>query len=178
MIKYSSLFFLCLLIAACHPSYTSKRIDAAAQNLEVRDKVSIERWNHHVFSSGAKLALSLEANLETQSFVKRSGLTAPEFLTRSQSVFNQYFSQVVILSNENPKFPLRTGFLVRIKLDDQLEATGMLDLSLTISDINSREVIDKILVSVDPAILNLGGRGHWEMIEAPLNQVAETLTSK
>lgn len=183
MVKYLSSLCLCLLIAACHPTHTSKQIDTAAQNLEVRDKVSIKRWNHHVFSSGAKVALSLENNTFTQRLAQEGGLNKQAFLKKSQSVFNQYFSQVVVrsedsgLSSSKPQLP--SGFHFRMELDGSVDdAVEIMGFSLTISDINSREVIDKIVVSVDPASLSFGAKGHWEIVEKPLHQVAELLTSK
>lgn len=182
MVKSLSLLCLCLLIVACHPTHTSKQIDTAAQNIEVRDKVSIKRWNHHVFSSGAKVALSLEDNAFTQRLAQEGSLNKQEFLKKSQSVFNQYFSQVVVInsnsgsSNSRPHLP--AGFHFRMKLDEPIDGEEIVRLSLTISDINSRDVIDKIAVSVDPASLAFGEKDHWEVMEKPLHQVTELLTGK
>jgi len=184
VIKYSCLFFLCLVMAACHPTHTSKQMDVLAQKLDIKDEVRIERWNHHVFSSAAKVVLSLEDSELTRKLAEREGTSTQDFLHQSQSIFNQYFSQVIVTPSsqaesfkQNDKL-LRAGFHFRMKLDNQVDGSDMVSLSLTVMDINSREVIDKIVVSVVPASLSIGDKDRWELFEQPLHQLAELLTSK
>lgn len=174
---------LVLSLVGCTPSYTVDSINKFSQQVGVVDYFEISRWHHHVVAQDSRLAVAAQAESSEHA----------ELLARAVDMaFSRYYADVAILQTTAGQRGLIDesqaqgyDFLIRSELlsaepapepDSEDQSYKHLQILLTVVDVNSALVVDKLLLSSSKARIPFVKGEFDELLHKPLNAVARELS--
>lgn len=172
-----------LFITGCTPEYTIDSIDGFSKKVGVVDYFEITRWHHYVIAQNSRLAVVAQAGPPDESALLAKALS---------NAFSDYYAGVAVLADKQGQHGVIESarsqgydFLLRAELlsaeptqvaDHKKQSYKHLKISVTIIDINSALVVDKILLSSSKARIPFVRGAIDNIVSEPLSVVAKELS--
>lgn len=184
-----------IILSACTPAYTADTTGRYVRKIAISSQYEIRRRHSRAISRDNRISIVVStntvvvANAETQ---QPTNTLAREFYHG----FSSYFPALHCATSPVPSIALagaiaeknRSNFLFYIDVisDDTsiTETDGeeskidykQLTLVLTIVDVLTEQVIDKIQLSAKPSLFNFGGTSLHSLLAKPIEVIAKDLT--
>lgn len=183
MIKLIKTLIFLVVLAACTPEYTVQSIDGFSKRVGVVDYFEISRWHHYLMAQDSRIVISAQA---------QSPDYAAQLADAIEAAFSQYYADVTVLQ------PVKSGqhvveqarvqgydFLLRAELlsaqpehssDNKDQVFKQLKIMITVLDVNSGAVVDKILLLANKSRIPFVKGAFASLLHEPLDAVAEELS--
>ncbi len=195
--KYTSfaIIIAAILLTACTPSYTADTTERYVREVGISNQFEIRRWHSRAIPSDTRISIvaSTRTLLSDDAVSKQPGNALAEAFALGFSV---YFSSLHCATAPVPSMMVakaqaeknRSNFLFYIDVvDRKAELKGgdteeakvnykQLTLVLTVVDVLTEQVIDKIQLSAKPSLFNFVGTDLNSLLAKPIDVVARELT--
>ncbi|MCR8921926.1 hypothetical protein NO559_04035 [Dasania sp. GY-MA-18] len=174
---------LLLLISACEPAYIKQEAQHYSRQLGIVDDYDISRWHSYVFARESRFVIAaIVDDKESQE----------SLLQAAQRALGHYFAQALPIDASTTASALHQarlqqgGFMMTIELNalDRFQnldgsyesAYKQANILLSIYDINSGQVVDKVSLKATKSPLSFTGEDIATLIYKPMLAVAKELS--
>ena len=167
---------LVLLLTACQPSYTIERSEHYARQLGITTKFDIKRWHHRTISADSKvvIAISPQEGLASKALFQIFEIGfAPHFAHIIEGAHSSSVKKTIATAKRH-----RGEILLFIDPVD-LDMTSDLkraELFISLFDVNSGQIIDKVVLSARAPYYNVVGTDLNNLLKVSVQHFARQLS--
>lgn len=174
------LLVILFVVSACTPSYTADIIDNSLKRLGVVGHFEINRWHHYLMAQDSRLAVVAHSESPAHGALLARAI---------ESSFSRFYADVTVLDAiggddliaraKGHDFLLRATLLFTepaLNLDSEDQGYKNIRILISVVDVNSTKLVDKVLLSSTQSYLSFVSGRFDNLLDAPLNALAEELS--